>query len=108
MNLTEKSIERLQANNDRPSFRDDEFTGLGIRIEPKSSGGRKSFSGLFWNAKVAGQVVFKSLGEWPTTSVRDAREKAKQWAGKASKWKEAGCPEVAEKVIEFLFAANFH
>jgi integrase len=92
MNLTEKSIERLQANNERQSFRDDEFTGLGIRVEPKSSGGRKSF---FWNAKVAGQVVFKSLGEWPATSVKDAREKAKQWAGKASKWKEAGCPEDA-------------
>lgn len=90
MNITEKSIERLQPGKERQNFRDDELTGFGIRIEPVSSGGRKSF---FWNAKVCGQVVFKSLGESPTTSVKDARDRAREWAGKAAKWKQEGCPE---------------
>jgi integrase len=90
MNLTEKCIQQLQASAERQSFRDDEMTGFGIRIEPTASGGRKSF---FWNAKVGGQVVFKSLGEFPSVSVKDARDAAKVWSGRASKWKQDGCPE---------------
>src|SRR5947208_12938571 len=89
MNITEKAIERLQPSTERQTYRDDELTGFGIRIEPHDSGGRKSF---FYNAKVGGQVIFKSLGQWPATNVKDARDEAKEWAGKASAWKKAGCP----------------
>jgi integrase len=92
MNITEKFLERLRPNSERQTRRDDELTGFGVRVEPGTSGGRKSF---FYNAKVGGRVVFKSLGEWPALSVKDAREEAKEWAGKASAWKKAGCPEDA-------------
>ncbi len=90
MNLTEKGIERLQPNAERQTYRDDELTGFGIRIEPAASGGRKSF---FWNQKVNGEVYFRSLGEWPTVSVKAARDMAREWAGKAAKWKQDGCQE---------------
>jgi integrase len=90
VNLTEKAIDRLEPTTERQNYRDDETTGFGIRIEPAASGGRKSF---FWNAKVGGQVVFKSLGESPAVSVKDARDSAREWAGKAAKWKQDGFPE---------------
>ncbi len=90
MNITEKAIERLKSSSERQTYRDDELTGFGLRIEPASTGGRKSF---FWNAKVGGLVVFKSLGEFPSVSVKDARDRAKEWAGKAAKWKQDGFPE---------------
>ena len=89
MNITEKLLERTRATRERQTFRDDEVTGLGVRVEPEESGGRKSF---FYNAKVGGQVVFKAIGEWPTTSVKQARDEAKEWAGKASEWKRSGFP----------------
>lgn len=90
MNITEKAIEKLQPNAERQTYRDDELTGFGVRVEPVASGGRRSF---FWNAKVNGDVYFRSLGEWPATSVKIARDRAREWAGKASSWKQAGCPE---------------
>lgn len=92
MNIREKFVEKLQPGTKRKNERDDELTGFGIRVEAASIGGRKSF---FWNAKVSGEVVFKSLGEWPAVSVKAARDRAREWAGKASAWKQAGCPENA-------------
>jgi integrase len=97
MNLTEKSIERLQPNAERQTYRDDELTGFGIRIEPASTGGRRSF---FWNQKVSGEVYFRSLGEWPAISVKVARDRAREWAGKASSWKQLGCPQEANPFIK--------
>jgi integrase len=90
MNITEKSVEKLQASAERQNSRDDAQTGFGIRVEAESTGGRKSF---FWNAKVGGHVIFKSLGEWPTVSVKAARDAARELTGKAATWKQAGCPE---------------
>src|SRR5271169_5313712 len=90
MNISEKAVEKLPASTKRQQFMDDETTGFGVRVESRSAGGRKSF---FWNAKVDGEVYFKSLGEWPASSVKDARGRAKTWAGKAAKWKQDGCPE---------------
>lgn len=92
MKVTEKFLEKAKATSERQSFRDDEITGFGVRIEPKESGGRKSF---FYNVKLAGQVVFKAIGQWPSMSVKDARDEAKEWAGKASAWKKGGCPPEA-------------
>lgn len=92
VNITEKFLEKAKATSERQTFRDDEITGFGVRIEPKESGGRKSF---FYNVKLGGQAVFKALGEWPTLSVKDARDEAKEWAGKASAWKKAGYPAEA-------------
>lgn len=89
MNLTEKAVERFKPSSERQTYRDDEQTGFGLRIEPADRGARKSF---FFNAKIGGQVVFKALGVWPTMSVKAARGEAAQWAGKADTWKKAGFP----------------
>jgi integrase len=87
MNITEKFLGRVQATAARQTFRDDEVTGFGVRVESAERGGRVSF---FYNVKIAGQVVFKPLGEWPSTSVKAARNDAKELAGKASAWKRNG------------------
>jgi integrase len=89
MLITQKGLEKVQAGKERQVFRDDELTGFGVRVESKATGGRKSF---FWNQKVNGEVYFRSLGEASYVSVKDARDRAREWAGKASKWKQAGCP----------------
>lgn len=87
MSLTEKSVLKLAASSKRMRYMDDEVTGFGVRVEPHA---RKSF---FWCAKVDGEVYYKALGEFPAISVKDARDSAKEWAGKAAKWKQAGYPQ---------------
>lgn len=91
MVLTEKFVERVKPAAKRLTYRDDEVTGFGLRIQPAPNG-RKSF---FYNAKIAGRVVFKALGEWPAVSVKDARDEAKELVGKVSPWKKQGCSEEA-------------
>jgi integrase len=87
MQITEKSIEKLQPRAKRWNVRDTQVTGFGLRIEPS---GRKSF---FWNAKVCNEIVFRALGEWPSVTVKDARDRAKELAGLAARWKQNGCKE---------------
>jgi integrase len=88
MNLTENFLKQIAPTDARQTFRDDLQTGFGLRVEPKSVGGRKSF---FWNQKVNGEVYFRSLGEWPATAVKEARDSARELAGAAGKWKRGGC-----------------
>jgi len=84
MNLTEKSISKLTAGRERVQHLDEQTTGFGIRVEPN---GRKSF---FWFAKVNGKPRFRALGEFPTTTVADARTAAKKFIGIAATWKQSG------------------
>lgn len=90
MNLTQKYVEKLQATDQRQTFRDDQI-GFGVRVEAKALGGRKSY---FYNAKIGGRIVFKSLGDVASLSVKDAREKARALGAKALEWKQAGFPLV--------------
>jgi integrase len=87
--LNEKVLEKLTAGPKRKQIMDPEVTGFGSRIESQSSGGRKSF---FFCVKVNGEKYYKSLGEWPALSVKQARADAMEWAGKVAAWKRVGCP----------------
>jgi integrase len=86
MNLTEKWIEKQKPGKERLQFRDDTQPGFGLRIEPN---GRKSF---YFYAKVAGRPTFRSLGEYPIVTVKEARAEAAKLAGQAADWKRAGYP----------------
>ena len=95
MNITEKFLQGLKATDERRTYRDDKQVGFGVRVEPKAIGGRVSF---FWNQKVCGKVLFRSLGEWETNggkSLKTARDEAGVLAGDAKKWRAAGCPSSA-------------
>ncbi len=87
MLLSEKAVEKLKAGPRRLQIMDDQTTGFGLRCDVN---GRKSFC---FYGKVNGQQIFKSLGEWPAVSVKDARDAARVWSGKAIRWKQDGCPE---------------
>jgi integrase len=86
MNLTERSVEQLKPGTERAQYRDDAQPGFGLRIEPN---GRKSF---YYYAKVGGRPTYKALGEYPYTSVKDARAEAVRYAGLATEWKQDGFP----------------
>jgi len=90
-NFTEKKIKEIKATDVRQTYRDAKQPGLGLRIEPAGIGGRKSW---FYNAKVGGRVLHKSIGSFETVSVKVARSKAKKLAADADKWQEAGFPPV--------------
>jgi integrase len=80
--LTEKSVEKLRPDpNKRLQYADDQQRGFGIRVEPT---GRRRY---FYYGKVGAVQVFKSLGEFPATSVKEARDAATELAGRAQQWK---------------------
>ena len=43
-------------------------------------------------SSVNGTKYYKAIGEHPALTVKAARDDAKQWAGKASRWKQEGFP----------------
>jgi integrase len=89
MNLTEKAVAGLKASNQRQHFYDEQGGGFGVRVEAAKLGGRMNY---FWRAKVGGRVFYKSLGECGIVPLREARENAHAFAGKAITWKAAGYP----------------
>jgi integrase len=84
MKLTEKSIAKFKPGKERIQLLDDELRGFGLRVESVADGGRKSY---YWRAKLNGQNVFRSLGDFPAVSVVSARNDAKRLAGDAAEWK---------------------
>jgi integrase len=80
--LTEKFIEKTQPTETRLQFLDDDVRGFGLRIEPN---GRKS---LYWRAKVRGDVVMRSFGEYKKDiGLTEARDEARELAVKAATWR---------------------
>jgi integrase len=84
VHLTEKSIQKIRPGAKREQYVDDETTGFGIRVEPS---GRKSF---YWFQKVRGTPRFRSLGEFPSMALSQARAAAVVLAGQAATWKNSG------------------
>ena len=84
MNLTEKMVQKLKPSDKREQHFDDSLTGFAVRVEPD---GTKNF---VWIRKVNGKGRFKSLGEYPATSVATARADAEELNGKAAEWKRNG------------------
>jgi len=89
MALTEKVVEKLKPGEKRQHVYDD-LTGFGVRVEPASKGGRKSY---FFYAKIHGKICFRSLGEPPSVPLAEARAAAKTLIGIAAKWRADGFPE---------------
>jgi integrase len=89
MNITEKGIAAIEPSAKRQQFMADDLPGFGFRVDPN---GRRSF---FYQIKHDGTMLFRSLGESPAVSVKDARASATEWAGKVAKWRSAGCPAEA-------------
>lgn len=80
--FTDQRIERLEPpESGRASYYDAKAPELGLRVD---ANGRKSY---FWFRTMAGQPVFRALGEWPSTDIETARDAARELTGKQSKWR---------------------
>jgi integrase len=81
--LTEKVVAALKPGEERAHYYDTKTPHFGVRVEPS---GRKAY---VWYAKVNGQPRFRACGEYPVTTLSEARTKAEEWTGIASAWKLA-------------------
>lgn len=82
--ITEKMLAALRPTEERQTIRE-KGSNLGVRVEAKERGGRISF---FWQAKHGGKSIFKALGEFPTTTVKEARALAAVWKVKGDEWRK--------------------
>lgn len=87
MVITQKTVQKLEPANERVQYMDDDTTGFGVRVDPD---GRRSY---FWKSKVHGVTRFRACGEYPLTTVKNAKAKAQEWASIAAKWRAAGYPD---------------
>lgn len=81
--LTEKVVGNLKSGKEREHHWDSKVPHFGVRVE---SSGRKAY---VWYAKVNGKPRFRACGEYPNTSLADARTEAEKWTGVAAAWKAA-------------------
>jgi integrase len=83
VHITEKAVLKLQPGEKREQFKDDQQIGFGVRVDPD---GRKSF---YWFRKIHGVPRFRPCGEFPKTSVIEARREARRFDGIAAEWERA-------------------
>ena len=81
VNLTKKAIEQLMPGEKRLTVYDTHVHGLGVLVQPT---GHKSF---FWFRKVRGVGEWKTLGDFPSLTVEQARTKAQERNAKLARWK---------------------
>jgi integrase len=90
MNLNEKAIAKIQVASKRQSFPDQATPHFGLRVE---NNGRKSF---YYYAKIAGKPRYKALGEYPQTTLGEARAAARKLDVEVDVWKKLGHPADAD------------
>lgn len=85
--FTKKELEKLMPEQDRVAYQDfgdDKERGLGLFVHPT---GNKTF---FWFRRVNGVPTRKTIGEFPTVGVENAREKAHELNRRRLKCEEDG------------------
>src|ERR1700733_3996198 len=83
MILTDKAILKMKPNGKRVQCYDRKQTGLVLRVEPS---GRKAF---FFMVMIGGKRYTKGLGDYPSTSLPKARDKAHDLSDEVKKWIDA-------------------
>jgi len=81
MIFTDKVIAALKPEAKRAKYSDGKQTGLMLRVEPN---GRKGF---FYICKASGKAYTKALGEYPQTSLPEARAAAADMFTKVADWR---------------------
>jgi integrase len=81
--FTDKRIARMPVPAERTHIYDDTVPGLGLKLETTGS---KSF---FWFRTVNGTPTWKKIGDWPSTSVEQARGDAIEKNGELEKLKRS-------------------
>lgn len=79
MRLTETAIKKLKAPDKRRDIRDDNTTGLYLRLMPT---GRKVWR---YRYQLRGKTRILTLGEWPETDLATARDQATSYAKETRK-----------------------
>jgi integrase len=78
MKFTKRAVDAIESTNKRQVFFDDDFTGFALRV---SETGKKSFYFSYRTGKGrAAEKKWVMLGAFPTMSVEQARQKAKDMA----------------------------
>jgi integrase len=86
ISFTVRALEKLPVPSRRPAvYRDSAVRGLGLKIEPS---GHRAF---FWSRRVNRRLAWKTIGEFESVSIEDARAKASEYNTRAAKWKQDGC-----------------
>jgi integrase len=84
-NLTKRYIEDLPAPAEgRVQVRDEKTSGLGVVVHAT---GRKAF---YWYKCVHGEPTWRNIGDFPATTLEEARTQAKAWDNDAAAWKRGG------------------
>jgi integrase len=103
-NFTARSIESIPIpQSGRVHVYDSKVPSLGLRIE---ANGRRSF---FWYKWIQGRPTFQSIGTWPSTSIKDAQDRAQELNAKAGEFRrhpEQGNPfekPASEPTLEKVF-----
>lgn len=80
LNFTKRSLEAIPVpKTGRVTCRDTDERGLGYML---TANGHRTF---FWFRKVNGRPEYKSIGEFPSTSIDEARQKAREYNGQRDK-----------------------
>jgi integrase len=81
LNFTAASVASIKPQDKRVTYRDSQIRELGLQVNP---GGYRSY---FWYGKVRGRPTWETIGSAETTSVAQARDKARALTGKLTAWK---------------------
>ncbi len=77
--LTARKLDSLRATSERVDYWDDDPHGFGVRVTPD---GKKTFCVMY---RIAGRLRRMTIDEYPTCSLKDARETAKEALRQARK-----------------------
>jgi integrase len=102
VNFTKRVLEAVRVPKEgRVTLRDTEERGLGFMV---TSAGHKTF---FWFRKVNGRPEYKSVGEFPSTSIDAARRKAREFNSQRDQIRSDGVGNMFERRDADTFGTVF-